>query len=110
MCFIASSSFTTSLPLSGGNAPGKPSPVAWWQAEQLAMYKLAPLAASYPPGAAAPPGAIEFAFDAALAVPAVAVRPAATSLPAQGGCFNAARYAINASASRVGTTTPCSGE
>src|SRR5271156_401228 len=106
MCSVASSSFTTSLPLSGGNAPGKPWPFAWWQAEQLAVYKLAPLAASYPRTGAAATGAVEFALDAALAVPTVAPSLPAASLPAQGGCFNAARYAINASASRVGTTTP----
>src|SRR5271156_4500268 len=107
MCAVASSSFTTALPLSGGNAPGKPSPLAWWQAEQLAAYKPAPLAASYPrAGAAAAAGADEFALGAALAV---APSPPAASLPAHGGCFNAAKYAIKACASRVGTTTPCAG-
>src|ERR1700733_5895280 len=108
MCCVASPSFTTSLPLSGGNAPGKPSPFAWWQAEQWAVYKLAPLAASYPPaGNAAPMGAAELALGAALAAPVIAA--SLVSPPAHGGCFNAAKYAINASASCVGITTPCVG-
>ena len=46
MCRLGSASFTAALPLSGGNAPGMPSPLAWWQAEQLAAYNDAPLAAS----------------------------------------------------------------
>src|SRR5271154_1568193 len=106
MCSVASSSFTTSLPLSGGNAPGRPAPFAWWQAEQLAVYKLKPLAVSFPPAAAAPTGRLEFELGAAVAVPAVAPSLAAPSLPAHAGCCKAARYAINASALCVGTTTP----
>ena len=52
MCSVGSSANTTALPTSGGNAPVRPRPVAWWQAEQLPVKVAAPNASSQEMGAA----------------------------------------------------------
>src|SRR5688572_27491165 len=81
-------SVTYSDPPSGGNAPGIPMPVAWWQARQVCMYSPLPrsidalrsneLATSTgaPAGAGAAPGA-----DADVPVVGVAAAGAADGAP-----------------------------
>src|SRR6185312_11102843 len=52
MCSVGSPSLTAALPLSGGNAPGNPSPLAWWHAAQLAVNTASPCAICAAPGSA----------------------------------------------------------
>src|SRR6185437_12902689 len=103
MCSVGSASLTAALPLSGGNAPGNPSPLAWWHAAQLAVNTASPCAicaalgdadcALGLPSAARPTlpaeGAVETvgaAAAASLDAAAEPLPPALAGLPS-GGCF-----------------------
>src|SRR6185437_1259036 len=125
MCSVGSASLTAALPLSGGNAPGNPSPPAWWQAAQLAVNTASPcaicaalgsadctlglLSAAWP---ALPPEGAARAVGAAAAASvdaAVELLPPALAGPPSGGCFRDRRYATSAWVLWVGITTPCAG-
>src|SRR5690348_7108029 len=119
MCVVASASLTAALPFRGGNAPERPSPVAWWQAAQLAMNSACPLESLLLPAASAadPAGAVEPAAPVGAGLPSsslctaiagmsLAFSPAA---PGNAGCFSDSRYASSACASCEGTTTPAAG-
>src|SRR6266853_743920 len=101
-CEAGSASLTTSFPLRDGNAPGRPSPLAWWQAAQLAVNSALPLAASTPSvtgtdpvtgalGAMLAPPATDAPAGDVLLTPGIAPPLPLLSVSGSAGCLRASR-------------------